>query len=86
MDDLLGDGIFTSDGLQWQTQRKIASHIFTGRNLHTYMNDIFVNNWNTFKHRLDEYVENSTQLDIQDLYFRYVGILMYNSLYSVSNT
>ncbi|KAJ3206218.1 hypothetical protein HDU67_008305, partial [Dinochytrium kinnereticum] len=29
---LLGDGIFSSDGHQWKWQRKVSSHIFTGRN------------------------------------------------------
>ncbi|KAJ3110160.1 hypothetical protein HDU96_006865 [Phlyctochytrium bullatum] len=29
---LLGDGIFTTDGQQWKWQRKVSSHIFSGRN------------------------------------------------------
>ncbi|KAJ3206219.1 hypothetical protein HDU67_008306 [Dinochytrium kinnereticum] len=32
LNPLLGDGIFATDGHQWKWQRKVSSHIFTGKN------------------------------------------------------
>ncbi|KAJ3103586.1 hypothetical protein HDU97_010006 [Phlyctochytrium planicorne] len=32
LNPLLGDGIFGTDGHQWKWQRKVSSHIFTGKN------------------------------------------------------
>ncbi|KAI8847579.1 cytochrome P450, partial [Chytridium lagenaria] len=32
LNPLLGDGIFSTDGHQWKWQRKVSSHIFTGKN------------------------------------------------------
>lgn len=40
--EFLGDGIFNSDGEQWRSQRKIASHMFSAAKLNSCMLDTFV--------------------------------------------
>ena len=42
MGELLGDGIFLSDPPQWKMHRKVASRMFSMRNLKTYMFDCTV--------------------------------------------
>ena len=37
MGDLLGSGIFTTDGAQWYVQRKVAAHLFKRAELEGYM-------------------------------------------------
>ncbi|PKA61966.1 Cytochrome P450 94A2 [Apostasia shenzhenica] len=41
MADLLGDGIFNTDGHHWQIQRRIASLGFNNRSLRRYLTDVF---------------------------------------------
>ncbi|KAI8833749.1 cytochrome P450, partial [Chytridium lagenaria] len=38
---LLGDGIFNTDGEKWKWQRKVSSHIFTGRNFRDVVAKVF---------------------------------------------
>ncbi len=40
LEDLLGDGIFNTDGALWEKQRKIASHLFKQNSLR-YMTTVF---------------------------------------------
>jgi cytochrome P450 len=42
LDVFLGNGIFNTDGKQWQKQRKVASHMFTARSLKEDMSAIFM--------------------------------------------
>ena len=37
MGDLLGEGIFTTDGPKWYVQRKVAAHLFKRAELEGYM-------------------------------------------------
>merc|ERR1719206_1137040 len=37
LDEVLGDGIFASDGEIWKHHRKVGSKMFSMRNLKTYM-------------------------------------------------
>jgi len=38
--ELLGRGIFSVDGEEWKTQRKVASHLFKTKNLKTAMEEV----------------------------------------------
>ena len=38
--EVLGDGIFAVDGEQWQTHRKVASHLFSTKALKTKVNAV----------------------------------------------
>ncbi|KAJ3216192.1 hypothetical protein HDU67_009841 [Dinochytrium kinnereticum] len=42
MRPLLGDGIFNTDGDNWKWQRKVSSHIFTGRNFRQVIEKVVV--------------------------------------------
>eukprot|EP00755_Sulcionema_specki_P039932 Sspe_Gene.24757::Locus_9847_Transcript_1_1_Confidence_1.000_Length_598::g.24757::m.24757 len=42
--DILGDGIFNSDGPMWKEQRRVSSHMFTARQLKDHSIETFVRN------------------------------------------
>lgn len=67
--DLLGDGIFNSDGNTWKKQRKIASHQFSRSKLNNYMLDIFIQHAELYIDYLQN--NNITNIDIQKLVFNY---------------
>jgi cytochrome P450 len=50
--DLLGNGIFNSDGCMWSEQRKISSHKFSQNNLKNYMLQIFIKHSNKFVNKI----------------------------------
>lgn len=64
--DLLGSGIFNSDGDRWKFQRKLASHLFTHRMMETKMLSVFRKNSSKLCDMLAQY----KSLDIQDFFFR----------------
>lgn len=71
MEVLLGHGIFNSDGSVWQRQRKIASHMFTARNLKEDMSAVFLKNAELMCKRIRRHAQQSRQFDIQDLFFSF---------------
>ena len=54
----------------WQKSRKIASHVFTSRNIKHDMSNVFAQNSAILIQRLDQLARNNTEFDVQDLYFR----------------
>ena len=68
--DLLGDGIFNSDGEKWKNQRKIASHKFSRNNLKLYMLDIFCKHADNLINNIEN-IEQNRFFDIQHLFFKY---------------
>ena len=50
--DLLGNGIFNTDGCPWSKQRKIASHKFSQNNIKNYMLQIFIKHAQTYTNNL----------------------------------
>lgn len=69
MEVLLGHGIFNSDGSVWQRQRKIASHMFTARNLKEDMSAIFLKNTQLISTRMRRHAQHNREFDIQELFF-----------------
>eukprot|EP00049_Salpingoeca_infusionum_P018206 m.356193 g.356193 ORF g.356193 m.356193 type:complete len:531 (+) comp17469_c0_seq1:200-1792(+) len=70
MSDLLGTGIFNSDGDQWLYQRKTASHLFKRNELRGYMMEVF----NEHAKQACDFMEAKTlgvPFDIQDVFYRY---------------
>ena len=67
--ELLGDGIFTTNGEQWRFHRKVASRMFSTRNLKNYMFDTSIKNTHSTIKKLHEY-DNKT-IDINDLLGRF---------------
>eukprot|EP01064_Diplonema_japonicum_P017894 TRINITY_DN2633_c0_g1_i3.p1 TRINITY_DN2633_c0_g1~~TRINITY_DN2633_c0_g1_i3.p1 ORF type:complete len:488 (+),score=137.38 TRINITY_DN2633_c0_g1_i3:233-1696(+) len=66
--DLLGDGIFNSDGTVWKEQRRIASHMFTKKQLDG-MSHVFDKNTKKVLALIKE--QAGTSIDIQRMMFCY---------------
>jgi hypothetical protein len=69
--DLLGNGIFNSDGKRWLVQRKTASHLFSNRILSDVMLPVFGKHADMVCEMLDDSAKAGTELDMQDIFFRY---------------
>ncbi|KAL2920115.1 hypothetical protein HK105_200181 [Polyrhizophydium stewartii] len=65
--ELLGDGIFNSDGEHWRLQRKTASHIFTTRAFRLFVETIFADEMKLLVARLDEAAAAGTTVDMHSL-------------------
>jgi len=66
--ELLGDGIFASDGDAWRMHRKIASTMFT-RNLLRHSAKVMRDNLKDVETVLMKANDNGKSLDLQDLFF-----------------
>jgi len=69
-DELLGEGIFNTDGELWKHQRQIGSHGFKTRNLDNAFLSCFQNCTNILIEKINMYAENNLAFDIKDLFFR----------------
>lgn len=69
--DLLGDGIFNSDGHRWYVQRKTASHLFSSRMLETVMLPVFEKHTDTVCEQLAAAAKAGSEIDMQDTFFRF---------------
>lgn len=69
--ELLGSGIFASDGDTWKTTRKTAANIFTTSKFKTFVEDVFRKDMTLFKERLAEFARSAKEADLQDLFFRF---------------
>ena len=65
MGELLGDGIFLSDPPKWKMHRKVASRMFSMRNLKNYMFDCTVDHT---KQVIDKINSDDDFLDDVDIY------------------
>ncbi|KAJ3332017.1 hypothetical protein HDU93_009379, partial [Gonapodya sp. JEL0774] len=68
--DLLGHGIFTSDGDEWKVQRKIASNIFNVKNFREFYSPIFHHDANLVAANLEQAAKMNAYIDIHDLLLR----------------
>ncbi|KAJ3118678.1 hypothetical protein HDU96_010008 [Phlyctochytrium bullatum] len=64
---LLGDGIFTADGNQWKWQRKVSSHIFTGRNFREVVERVIFEEMEKFLAVLSDAADSGEQIDVHTL-------------------
>ncbi|XP_057517729.1 cytochrome P450 94A2-like [Amaranthus tricolor] len=70
--DLLGDGIFNSDGETWKVQRQIASYEFNTKSLRTFVQDVVEFELeNRLIPILFKAAKNGTVLDLQDILKRF---------------
>eukprot|EP01084_Bolivina_argentea_P138605 243975_1 len=68
---LLGDGIFTSNGIVWKKHRAIASHMFTVRSLRDYMFTVFNDTTDELLNKFDQLLENNDNIiDCYDMFNR----------------
>eukprot|EP01120_Amphizonella_sp_Union-15-10_P001665 TRINITY_DN11816_c0_g1_i1.p1 TRINITY_DN11816_c0_g1~~TRINITY_DN11816_c0_g1_i1.p1 ORF type:complete len:470 (+),score=66.38 TRINITY_DN11816_c0_g1_i1:57-1466(+) len=69
--DLLGDGIFNTNGDSWKSQRKVASHLFKTLNLKTFMLNVFVKHGHVVCDILDKKSKSGETFDLQNLLLKY---------------
>ncbi|CAO3633950.1 unnamed protein product [Cunninghamella echinulata] len=69
--DLLGHGIFNSNGEQWRWQRKSASLIFNVKNFRDHFTDVFIDEIKVMCGIFDEMIEKSQVVDLHDIMFRF---------------
>ena len=71
MHDLLGPGIFNSDGDLWKLQRKTASNIFSVKNFKDFVTRVFSSDMESFDVRLDQLSQSNVVVDLQDLFYKF---------------
>ncbi|KAJ3308870.1 Protein kinase alk2 [Boothiomyces sp. JEL0838] len=71
MTDVLGNGIFNTDGHDWFIQRKLAAKILTNRNFKNNIDTVFTDNIKVFIDVLNECVEKGRNADMHNLFHRY---------------
>lgn len=70
LSDLLGAGIFVSDGERWREQRRAASHMFSLRGFRSTIMTAFVKNAPALEKELAENTEPGI-LNVSSLFYRY---------------
>ncbi|KAJ3342942.1 hypothetical protein HDU93_000601 [Gonapodya sp. JEL0774] len=68
--DLLGDGIFNSDGEHWRVQRKTSSSIFTVKNFRDVYSGIIIGESKNLLSHLRSVRDHGVMVDLQDLFLR----------------
>lgn len=71
MRDVLGDGIFTSDGERWKMQRKVASRIFTVSSFKAVITQTIREDCELVEKLIKSYAEEGTVFNLQELYFKF---------------
>ncbi|CAG8489765.1 13917_t:CDS:10, partial [Ambispora leptoticha] len=69
--DILGNGIFASDGEGWKLQRKTASKIFNVRNFRDLLCTVFANESLVVVDILSKAAETGEIIDLQNLFYRF---------------
>lgn len=68
-EELLGQGIFNSDGDRWSIHRQIASRLFSHTKLHTHMCDVFRRKCNVLVDVIKSRSSHQESIDLQHLLF-----------------
>ncbi|KAJ3211742.1 hypothetical protein HDU67_004324 [Dinochytrium kinnereticum] len=68
MKPLLGNGIFAADGDQWRWQRKVSSHIFTGKNFREVVATVFAEDIDNLVKYLRGQAKNHSKVDLHRLF------------------
>lgn len=71
MRDVLGDGIFTSDGDRWKMQRKVASRIFTISSFKAIITQTIREDCALVEKLIESYAKEGTVFNLQELYFKF---------------
>ncbi|CAB4440115.1 unnamed protein product [Rhizophagus irregularis] len=69
--DLLGDGIFNVNGQMWKFQRKLASHLFYGKNFREIICVVFEEETKKFLKIMEKKVNSGEIFDLQELFYRF---------------
>ncbi|PWN48522.1 putative P450 oxidoreductase, partial [Violaceomyces palustris] len=71
MKDVLGDGIFTTDGDQWKMQRKVASRIFSVSSFKDIITRTIREDCDLLQGILARHADRGEVFNIQELFFRF---------------
>nr|AAP79889.1 cytochrome P450 [Colacogloea retinophila] len=71
LSDIIGNGIFVTDGRVWQFQRKVTSHIFTGRSFQDAICPAIAEELRSLNKLLDNYADTGETVDLQDVFYRF---------------
>ncbi|KAI8810639.1 cytochrome P450 [Cladochytrium replicatum] len=69
--DVLGNGIFNSDGEQWRKQRKTAANIFNVNNFRDFVEKVFQREMSDLDLVLTRHANQGTIIDLHDAFFRF---------------
>ncbi|KAJ3109800.1 hypothetical protein HDU97_000030 [Phlyctochytrium planicorne] len=69
--DVLGHGIFNTDGERWRSQRKTAANIFNVKNFKEFVGVVFAEEMDLFSNRLSQSATSNATINLQDLFFRF---------------
>ncbi|KAI9324761.1 cytochrome P450 [Zopfochytrium polystomum] len=69
--DILGDGIFNTDGEKWKEQRKLAANIFTIQNFKEIIENTFAEKILVLVSVFDAAVESKEKVNLYDLFLRF---------------
>ncbi|KAJ3108980.1 hypothetical protein HDU97_009713 [Phlyctochytrium planicorne] len=64
LEPLLGDGIFSTDGHQWKWQRKVSSHIFTGKTFRTVIEKVIHDDVTKLVEVLSKSADSNADIDL----------------------
>ncbi|KAJ3251379.1 Protein kinase alk2 [Boothiomyces macroporosus] len=71
MTDVLGNGIFNTDGHDWYVQRKLSSKVFTNKNFKTNIDTVFTDNINILLKVLNDHASEAKLIDMHNIFHRY---------------
>ncbi|CAG8561406.1 4604_t:CDS:2 [Funneliformis mosseae] len=69
--DVLGDGIFNTNGNAWKMQRKLSTHLFNGRKFREIISVVFKEETEKVLNTLDKLAKTGDTFDLQDLFFKF---------------
>lgn len=71
LEDLLGDGIFNTDGERWHSQRKTAAHLFSANSFRTLIAPTFEKHGHLLVSELQRVQASGEVVDLHALYHRF---------------
>lgn len=71
MHDLLGPGIFNSDGELWRIQRKTAANIFSVKHFKHFVSEVFTTEMDRLTIQLQKFADQGNVVDLQELMFKF---------------
>ena len=71
LQELLGDGIFNTDGKKWQEQRRLAVQQFKRKSLHEHMSAVMIAHSNIVLNHLENHADKQKSVDLQRVFYAF---------------
>lgn len=71
MHDILGPGIFNTDGELWRIQRKTAANIFSVKHFKSFVSEVFTAEMDKLTIQLQNFAQQGNIIDLQELMFKF---------------